>query len=98
MIIDIFYFWRCSTKEAAQGLILQHANTELTRRVFDQYRWEQNFLNKNFNVKVEIFNKTILNTHSNIITHETVILNDRDPPWFNSKIKSLLNAKHEISW
>ena len=73
----------------------RYANTELTRRVFDQFSWEQNFLNKNFNEKVEIFDKTILNTHSNsnIIMHEAVIINDRDPWWFNSEIKSLLNAK-----
>ena len=28
--------------------------------------------------------------------HETILYNDKDPPWFNSRIKSLLQDKNEI--
>ena len=34
-----------------------------------------------------LFNETILNVLSNYIPHETLICDDKDPPWFNSRIK-----------
>ena len=30
---------------------------------------------------------------SNIIPHEVTVCDDKDPPWFNGKIKSLFNEK-----
>ena len=42
------------------------------------------------NEKVDTFNKTILKIFNNFISHETIICDDRDPPWFNKKIKSLI--------
>ena len=43
-----------------------------------------------------IFNKSVLNVLSNFISHETILCNDKDPPWFNSRIKSLLQSKNKI--
>ena len=43
---------------------------------------------------MNIFNETILNTLRNFIPHETVLCDDRDPPWFNNKIKSLIHEKN----
>ena len=43
---------------------------------------------------MNIFNETILNTLRNFIPHETVLCDDRDPPWFNNKIKSLMHEKN----
>ena len=40
---------------------------------------------------MNIFNETILNILRNFIPHETVLCDDRDPPWFNNKIKSLIH-------
>ena len=40
-----------------------------------------------------IFNKTVLNVLSNFIPHEVIVCDDKDPPWFNGKIKSLINGK-----
>ena len=40
-----------------------------------------------------IFNKTVLNVLSNFIPHEVIVCDDKDPPWFNGKIKSLINEK-----
>ena len=51
------------------------------------------FCDKNVNEKVDIFNKTILNILGNFIPDETLICDDRDPPWFNNKIKSLIHEK-----
>ena len=41
----------------------------------------------------DIFNKTVLNVLSNFIPHEVIVCDDKDPPWFNGKIKSLINEK-----
>ena len=51
------------------------------------------FSNKNATEKVDAFNKTILNILSNFTTHETITCDDRDPPCFNEKIKSLIYEK-----
>ena len=40
-----------------------------------------------------IFNKTVLNILSNSIPNEVLVCDDKDPPWFNGKIKSLINEK-----
>ena len=69
------------------------ANTELIRRAVDQFNWQKAFLNKNVNEKGNIFNETILNILRNFIPHETVLCDDRDPSWFNNKIKSLIHEK-----
>ena len=37
--------------------------------------------------------KLFLNTLSNIIPHEVIVCDHKDPPWFNRKIKSLTNEK-----
>ena len=42
--------------------------------------------NTSIKEKVEIFNRTILNVLSNFIPHETIVCNDKDPPWFNNRI------------
>ena len=47
------------------------------------------------NRQVPIFNDIILNIISNFITHETIICDDRDPPWINSKIKKVIYEKNE---
>ena len=39
---------------------------------------------------VHLFNKTIKNTLSNYIRHETITCDDRDPSCINSKIKQLI--------
>ena len=40
-----------------------------------------------------IFNKTVSNILSNLIPHEVLVCDDKDPPWFNTKIKLLINEK-----
>ena len=50
-------------------------------------------MNKHVDKKVLIFNKTVLNILSSFIPHEVIVCDDKDPPWFNGKIKSLINEK-----
>ena len=69
-------------------------NTELIKRAIDKFDWQRTFLNTSVNEKEAIFNNTFLNILSNFIPHETIICDDKDPPWFNNKIKTLIQAKN----
>ena len=69
------------------------ANTELIRHAVNQFNWQKVFLDKNVSEKVNIFNETILNILRNFMLHETVLCDDRDPPWFNNEIKSHIREK-----
>ena len=46
--------------------------------------------NLNVDEQVTVFNRTILNITKNFISHETIVCDDKDPPWFNKRIKSLI--------
>ena len=70
------------------------ANTELIRRAINEVNWQRAFLITNVNEKVDIFNGTILNIFSNFIPHEFVVCDDKDPPWFNKKIRALIQEKY----
>ena len=54
------------------------------------------FYNTNVTKKVSIFNEAILNVLSNYISRVTLTCNDKNPPWFNSQIKSLLQDKNKL--
>ena len=71
----------------------QDSNVDLIRRSINELDWDRAFANKDVNEKVLIFNKTVLNVLSNFIPHEVKVCNDEDPPWFNGKIKLLINEK-----
>ena len=42
-------------------------------------------------------NKCVLNVLSNLIPHENILCDDKDSPWYNSRIESLLQAKNKVS-
>ena len=68
--------------------------TRLIRRAIKEFNWERAFSKTNGNEKVDILNRTILNILSNFIPHETIVCNDKDPPWFNNRIKTLIKEKN----
>ena len=68
-------------------------NTEFIRRAVHEFNWQREFSNLNINGRVSFFDKTILNIVSNFIPHETIICDDRDPPWINTRIRNLINDK-----
>ena len=76
------------------GWHYKDANTELIRRAINEFNWQRVFLNTNVNEKVDIFNSTILNILINFIPHESVVCDDKDPPWFNKKIRALIQEKN----
>ena len=66
------------------------------KRAINNFNWEKAFSNAKINEKVSLSNKTILNILNNYIPHETIICDGKDPPWFNSRIKSLIGNKDKI--
>ena len=70
--------------------------TDLIRRALNDFNWEKAFSNSNNNEKVCIFNKSIINVLSNAIPRKTILCDDKDPLWFNSRIKSLLQSKNNV--
>ena len=59
------------------------------------FDWDKAFTNSNVNM-VDICTKTIQNILSNFISYQTVTIDDKDPSWFNAKIKSLLQKQNKI--
>ena len=51
--------------------------------------------NMNVNDMVHLLNRTVKNILRNIIPHETITCDDRDPPWINSSIRRLIQDKNE---
>ena len=74
----------------------KEANADLIKRTISNFNWEKAFSDTNINEKVSLFDKTILNILNNYIPHKTIICDDKDPPWFNSRIKSLIENKNKI--
>ena len=58
------------------------------------YQSINRFSNLDVNQKVHLFNQNTKSTLCNLIPHETVTCDDRDPPWINSKIKGLIQDKN----
>ena len=57
--------------------------------------WNKAFSDKSTDEKAFILTKAILNVMSNFVPNEIVTIDDRDPPWINTKIKSLIKNKTE---
>ena len=69
----------------------KEADTDLIRPSVEMFNWDRAFKNSNVNDMVGICTKTILNILSNFIPHQTITIDNKDPPWFNTK--SLLQEK-----
>ena len=70
-------------------------NIELIRRTINGFNWARAFSNMSVNEKVNIFNNTILNILNNFILQEILTCIDKDPPWFNKKIKGIIQEKKQ---
>ena len=62
----------------------------------NEFNWERAFFNLNINEMVSVFNTTIKNIMANFIPHETIICDDRDPPWINNRIKKLIYKRNSL--
>ena len=72
-------------REANTGLIII--------RAIKEFNWERVSSNTSVNEKADIFNRTILNILRNFIPHEITVCDNKDPPWFNNRIKTLIQEK-----
>ena len=61
----------------------QKANIDLIRRAVNSFDLEKAFLKIDVDKIVSILNQTVINILCNFILHETVLFDDRDPPWIN---------------
>ena len=73
----------------------QDANNDLIQQSISQFNWERAFSNEGVNEQISIFNENILNIMTNVIPHETKIFNDREPPWVNKKVKTMIQEKKQ---
>ena len=64
-------------------------------KAIERFDWDNAFLGKNVNEKASILTKTILNIMSNYIPNEKITIDDKNPPWIDNKIKSLIKNKNE---
>ena len=71
----------------------QDSNVDLIRRAINEETLPINIYTKKFS----FFNKTVLNTLGNFIPNQVIVCEAKDPPWFNRKIKSLINEKIRTS-
>ena len=70
------------------------ANIEFIRRAIDEFNWTRAVSNMSVNEKVNIFNNTIFNILSNFVPHEILAYDDKDSPWFNKKLKGIIQEKN----
>ena len=62
----------------------------------NEFNWERAFFSLNINEMVSVFNATTKNIMTNFIPHETIIYDDRDPPWINNRIKKLIHERNNL--
>ena len=74
----------------------KEVDTDLIQRSIEMFNWDRAFKNSNVNHMVEICTKTIYNILSNFVPHQIITIDAKDPPWFNTKIKSLLQEENKI--
>ena len=67
----------------------QQVDRELIKRSLATFDWKNALLNFNPNEKVSVLTTTVLNIVSNFIPNEIVLVNDRNPLWITSKLKSI---------
>ena len=73
----------------------KHANADMNSKTIEGFDWDKAFLDKNTDEKASILTKATLKIMSDFIPKEIVTTDDRDPPWINNKIKSLIKNKTE---
>ena len=81
-----------------QRLVYDYKKADVSsiRKALDLVNWEKFFRNKNIDIKVSIFNETILNIFSNSVPNKIITCNSKDPIWMNEKIKSKVKSKNQL--
>ena len=62
----------------------------------NEFNYERAFFNLDTNGMVSIFNTTIKNKMANFIPQETIICDNRNPPWIINRIKQLIYERNSL--
>ena len=73
----------------------QDPNKDLVERFVSQFNRESALSNKWLNKQISIFNETFLTIMTNFIPHKTKIFKNREPPWINNKVKTIIQEKNK---
>ena len=71
----------------------QKADVDQIRQAIREFRWDNCFANISVNEPVQLFTQTFHNIISHYSSHETIICDDRNPPWMDDKIKKIILHK-----
>ena len=71
-------------------------NIDLIKCATNSFDWKKAFCNIGVDKMVSVFNQTIINILCYFNTHETVVFDDRDPPWMNKEIKKLIHQETHL--
>ena len=69
-------------------------NADLIRRAIDLFDWDKALRINDMDKQVAIFSDTLMNIMQIFAPNETIICDDRDPPWMNKEIKQLIEQKN----
>ena len=70
--------------------------THLLSDTIETFNWEKLLENEKVKEQLYLFNKTMLNSFHNFIPNKNVICNDKDTPWCNNQIKTLIEKKNHL--
>ena len=69
---------------------------DLIRRAIDPFDWDKALRFNDADKQVAIISDTLMNIMKNFVSNETIICDDRDPPWINKEIKQLIEQKNQF--
>ena len=70
---------------------MKRANTEIIRRAINTFDWVRALSYVNVDVKKNLlFHQDVVQHNPKFDTHETIIIDKRDPSWINKDIKMLM--------
>ena len=65
-------------------------------RAIDLFDWDKALHINDVDKQVAIFCDTLMNIMQGFVPNETIICDDRDPPWINKEIKHLVQQKKQF--
>ena len=72
------------------------ANTDLIKKVIDNFDWKKPFKGCETNKQVNILTDAVFDIMSNFIPKEIILINATDSQWINKKVKGLIHEKNLV--
>ena len=64
--------------------------------LLDLLDWDKALSFNDVDKEIAFFSDTLMNIMQNFLPDETIICDDRDPPWINKEIKQLIEQKNHL--